>query len=163
MSWKNDKRTLVILVPVVILVWGVIVWRVLAGIQPEESKTIVRRSIKVRETPKRTLLLNYADPFVLDKGKSKHLLKRVIKPVERTRKRTKQIVKPKEPEKQWPEVVYLGIIKNLSTKKHTAILKMGQSTEMVVVGQSWNTLTVIECEEDSVQLGFEKQKKWLKK
>jgi len=163
MSWKNDKRTLFLLVPIVLLIWGVIVWRVMAGAQPEEKKMTVNRPIKQIEIPKRTLLLNYADPFVLDKGKARPTRRIVTKPTKRTRKKSKQIVTLKEPEKQWPTVVYLGVIKNLSTKKHTAILKMGQTTEMVTVGQSWNALTVLACEEDSVQLGFEKEKKWLKK
>ena len=66
---KNKRASVVILLFVSLLVWGMIGWKVYAGLQPAPSVLPTRKTVERPAEPAglaETLLLNYRDPFLDD-------------------------------------------------------------------------------------------------
>lgn len=167
MNWKKDKRTLYVLLPAVLAIWGLIGWQVFSGLRPPDLPVTIRPQPQSHEQPKttRSLSLDYEDPFKIRSSRS-ITSTATNKPAATPKTPTKAAAvtpPPQKVEKPWPLVRYLGMIKNLSTKRHNAMLQLENQTEMVVIGATWQELTVVRCEADSVQLRFEKETRWIKK
>jgi hypothetical protein len=167
MHWKSDKRLLYVLVPAVLAVWGIIGWQIFVGLGPQKLTRFKQKPAPQATVDKasRSLSLNYPDPF----GRLHAGVQRP-KPTTpqhgnspATAKAKPAAEKPKETAKPWPPLRYLGQVKNLTTRKTSAILQLNGSTETVATGSSWQEITVLQCTNDSVQVRFAKEKRWVKK
>lgn len=146
----KSKKSLYILIPMVLGVWGIIIFRVLDMTRvPATEKTfefIIANNTDslILEKPKK-LLLNYSDPFL-----------RMLPKAEKDRENAGAISlfnNDPEPERKeiiWPEIKYQGIIEN--ENKKVAILKIDEAKFLVSKSQIFNGMTVKMIYKDSIAI-----------
>lgn len=150
----KSKKSLYILIPLVVVVWGIIIFRVLNMTGNPEINNVLEFHVAndtdaiVFEKPKK-LLLNYADPFLKNLPKA-----------EKQSKNSGYVSlfnnnpEPKIKEIDWPEVNYQGIIENKNKK--VAIIKINDKKYLVSNGQNIKEMRVEGLYKDSII--FEKNK-----
>ena len=134
----KNKKLLYILIPAVLLIWGLVIWNIISGLQlPDDDLQIASlpnyKTIDDSIQVDYSLKLNYSDPFL----KGNYIKK--TEPKEKTvdkqinRRFSEQIKKP-EPKKRviWPQVEYFGLIEGnkkvglFQIEDKKAILKTGE-------------------------------------
>ncbi|MEL7147266.1 MAG: hypothetical protein AAFO69_12910 [Bacteroidota bacterium] len=156
----KSKKTTYILLPLVVLIWGYVVYSIITYGEPEESiepirvGDIVASKREVKEN--RTLQLNYADPFLKSVSASS---------LQRTSGIQSRQVKPvkKLPEVNWGNIVYNGFVRNNQRKTKIALLNIDGQQQLGARGDSFAGKTVLSIHQDSVKLQFGKATKWFKK
>jgi hypothetical protein len=149
---KNKKLTY-FLVFIVLLVWGMIIYRVFAASGNDDPLPVT--TIKTAKEPyndfaipKDTthLLLNYRDPFGIIKFRDTIAL---------NVKHPKALVleKPK-PAMNWSFIQYAGYIRNSSSKKLIALVTINGKSEMFSEGETKDQVKLIKNLRDSIKIGF---------
>jgi hypothetical protein len=151
---KNKKLTYLLGV-IVLVVWGMIIYRIFAavGLSDDDIQTTAIKMVKEPyndfSIPKDTthLLLNYRDPFGLVKFKdtseaidSKHdkgNVPLVAKPVI-----------------NWNFIQYSGYIRNPTSKKLIALVSINGKNEMLSEGDTRDHVKLIRNLCDSIKVGF---------
>lgn len=173
----NSKRSVYLLLPLVLLVWGLIGWRIWAAASdpmPEEEQlpamTLRAKPTAARHRP--VLLLTYGDPF--KPGPSRNALPSagaipVVSafpnaPAPKPAANLNFAVRPVVPAMAaasvaWPQIKYLGVIAHAGSNAQVALLAIDNQEIVVKIGKSERGVQVIKLFRDSVQLGFSGQKK----
>lgn len=158
---KNKKLTYV-LVPAVILVWGLIFYRIFFNQEKSDPMNTYRSDKSLNDTASAEqndfqLSFHYTDPFlkniyvpketeqqvrVFDARPDKSNQRRIVQP----RTRTKRII--------WPEIVYNGIISDSSLKK-LGLISIDKKNVLVNEGVTVQNIVVFGLYRDSVNLIFE--------
>jgi hypothetical protein len=158
---KNKKLTY-FLILIVLVVWGLIIYRVFASVGGDDDPVPVA-SIKVNKVPyndysipKDTtkLLLNYRDPFGLVKFKD--TVTAVIK-ID-----TKTIQSKPVPPFNWGFIHYAGYIRNSSSKKLIALVSINGKNEMLSEGDTKDQVKLIKNLRDSIKISFNGKTKFIK-
>lgn len=154
MSLKKNKKSLYILIPLVIALWGYIIFQVVSGMNPSleviRSKPLAQK-IKTKQD---TLLLSldYKDPFQVRSSF-------YSKPKANTKKKKVKKEKPIKQQTIWPTIVYQGRMANVSSGKITAILVVNGAHHMIKEKEKLNGLKVVHCWKDSVKLKYDGESK----
>jgi hypothetical protein len=96
---------------------------------------------------------NYRDPFLVSTP-----LKKIV-----TQLPPKKVNPPPVPAKPWPELSYGGMIRNEKTNQQLALLTINGRSELVSAGKVYEELEVKKIFKDSIQLGFGKELKMVRK
>jgi len=153
---KNKKLTY-ILVPLVIIIWGGIFYRVFMYLNktPDINPQTVSRSIEnvsKEEIDTFSIIADYRDPF-LDR-KIKHEPSPVIQKTMSEEKHTKNnvIQKKNRTEKRikWPEIRYGGLVQNPKSGNKVGLVKINGKDHLVKAGEIINDITVNSVFDDSV-------------
>jgi hypothetical protein len=157
---KNKKLTY-FLVFIVLLVWGMIIYRVFAVAGGNDDPLPVTTIKPAKEPyndfaiPKDTthLLLNYRDPFGIIKFRD------TIAP---TVKHPKALAleKPK-PVINWNFIQYAGYIRNPASKKLIALVTINGKSEMFSEGETKDHVKLIKNLRDSIKIGFNGKTKFI--
>lgn len=148
---KNKKMTYLLGV-LVIVVWGLILYRIFAATNGGDGGAPIITSTTVKETyddyalPKDTthLLLNYRDPFGLVKQKDTDTR---VKPVRRA-------IAVLKPAIDWGFIKYSGYIRNPGSKKLVAILSINGKSELLGEGEAVEKVKLLKNMRDSVKVSF---------
>jgi hypothetical protein len=161
---KNKKLTYILL-PLVILIWGAIVYKVLANYFENDSSSLNSKndditSVKISKTDTFSLMLNYSDPF-LKEGVSVSTLP---VPDYSQSKPVKQIAATVKEKKDntivtWPAIIYSGLIKNKLSNKTCSIIKINGAEHLMNVGDTYNDVTLIKIFKDSAIVQYKNIKK----
>ena len=156
----KNKKLLFILIPAVAIIWGLVIWNIIKGLQsPEISDPVAHLAAPVhfQDSNKvvKKLQLDYSDPF----------LKRnyIVKTVPETKNIDKQInkrfserVKKQEPKRKvvWPEVKYYGLIEGNNTiglfelEDKKTLLKKGDISNKITIEKIFNDSAIIVLDDE---------------
>ena len=158
----KNKATTYFLGFVVIVVWGIIIYKIIAAASDNsDDAPLINQAIKKEayndfSIPKDTthLLLNYDDPFGIDIKKDTEVVK-----VKKTGA-TPQMAIPAQPF-NWGFVQYVGFVKNPASKKLLTLLSINGKNEIMAEGETKNQVKLIKNLGDSVKIIFNKKIKFL--
>ncbi len=148
--------------PVVIGVWGLIIYRIFAVASPDsptprfaDSATKETGSSQLPDTFR--LLANYPDPFLGNIAQEKKIAsgKRILK-----KEVPKPVVKAQQP---WPSVTYVGMIKNQKSSKQLVMVQVDGVSNVMKVGDSAGGISLTRIYRDSVELAMGKERKIVRK
>jgi hypothetical protein len=173
----NNKRSVYLLLPLVLLVWGLIGWRIWSASSDPDSEAgplpalaLRARPVTARQRP--SLLLTYGDPF--KPGVSRPTPSSVgpvpvvsFAPSASATNRAASLNFPAHPAVPvvsapsiaWPQVKYLGVISHAGGEAQVALLAIDNQELVIKAGKSERGVQVIKLFRDSVQLSFSGQKK----
>ena len=157
---KNKKLTY-FLGLVVLVVWGMIIYRIFdaAGGDDDNVPPVVSKAARDPyndfSIPKDTtrLLLNYRDPFGLVKQKDtiRTIARRVIS------KKIPDVAKPFD----WRFIRYSGYILNPGTKKLLALVTINGQSVTLSEGQTKNQVKLMKNMRDSIKISFNGKTKFI--
>ena len=140
-------------------IWGTVIYRIFKTVRKEDTVQIkpVESKPGFFSLPDTfSIVADYRDPF---------LGKRVLP--QSPKKVTTPVVKPK-PEPmvsmvKWPAVSYSGIIKNKSTDKELALVKIDQKEFIMRTGEVMQGVQLSKIFKDSIVVLYQKEKKVIAK
>lgn len=158
---KNNKKTLWVLMPLMMIVWGLIAYQLF------KTTNTAKNAASSEFTPKRIsshsdtvdfkLSLNYRDPFQSSQIKTeKPRLQntRVSKVVQK--KAT--VIAPIE----WPDIKYGGTVRS-SSSKEVALLSIDGNSYLVNKGDVVGDMVVLNYNKNEVRLRYSNQEKIIRK
>ena len=151
---KNKKFTIFLLGLVVIVIWGLILYRIFNAVNdngddiPIVSKTIVREPFDDYTVPKDTthLLSNYRDPFGITSQKD---TVKAVRALARNMVNT-----PLKPATDWSFIKYSGYVRNPNSKKLIAIMTINGQSEMMAEGETIDKVKLIKNMRDAIKVDF---------
>lgn len=148
-----------ILIPATFVVWGLIIYRIIHGMNSENDTPVSYAISAVAKTEivADTFSINpvYRDPF---------LGKRVERRTEPETPKPKAVVQPAVVQAiQWPAVVYGGMIKNQKLNKEMIMVQIDGQEYIMKKGETINGVTLKTAFKDSIEVNFSKEKKIIHK
>ena len=143
----KNKKSLYILIPLVAIVWGLIIFRIIkmtqndAYVLPQQSKAYVKKdSIVIPKLKK--LNLNYPDPFLKKEAISGEMQEKEFHSL---------FYNNPEPEKtkvEWPDIVYKGMVEN--GKAMLGVVEIDKKRHLLSAQDQMEELTLIKIYTDSI-------------
>lgn len=166
----KNKKLVYILLPVAVLVWGIILYRIIKAVDVSAEQDPYKPHLKevpgkpVAKQDTFQLILGYRDPFLPRRKAAKVEVKRSALTASAQKQRsqphaTQSVVIPV----QWPAVSYQGFVENKRTKTKIAMLKIGEHDQLLDEGDVALGIKVLSVYADSIQLSFGKEVKFIKK
>ncbi|SKC59300.1 hypothetical protein [Ohtaekwangia koreensis] len=161
---RNKK--LFTLTTLVILIWGVIGYKIYRQIEGNSEMAVHQRLDRVKQAiPQNnlSLLLSYEDPFL------KHVIIKSPEPKHQSnvqptvRKRQVQPVVNQAPIIDWSKLAYYGLMSNASRKVKTGIVRFDNNDFFVREGETLDIFTVLEVGSDSIKMGLGNTVRYIKK
>lgn len=162
------KNIIYVLLPIVLLLWGTIIYRIFNTVNPKKEQATNITSIINSDfsSDLDTFSINpfYNDPFLRKKQlvetihiqpKLNHPLK-VIEPVKKNDNET-------ESNKSWPSIIYHGRVKNVESQQQFAIIQINGQSVFMKAGDSESELKLLKIADDSIEVSFKSNKKIIKK
>ena len=151
----------------VVLIWGVVLYRILSNIDsnPNPPQAIHQRSVFTDKDSSSyepyTLLIDYADPFGADEDGP--ILRSSPDPsIKETGKYvtggTTNDVKP-----DISFIKYKGIISNSITNKKAAIISVNGKDELARLNKVINNIKINAIKKDRIQVTYQGEKYWIKR
>lgn len=159
---QQKKKTIYILMPIVILVWGFVFYQLYGYFfsTPSYVNTEEKTIINIDEIKKDTfsIVANYRDPFLSQK-KIQTVNHTVASKTNRptTKKNTPPTVL------KWPSIQYKGMIKNNNSEKRVAIVDIDSKERIVKEGTTLNELKVVKIEKETITVSFQDEQKTINK
>jgi hypothetical protein len=158
---KNKKLTY-FLIFMVLVVWGMIIYRVFDAAGGDDDAVTVVSVKPVKEVyndftiPRDTtkLLLNYRDPFGLVKFKDTAGLPALHHPKSKVSLMSK-------PAMNWSFIQYSGYIRNPSSKKLIALVSVNGKNEMLAEGDTKEQVKLLRNLIDSIKVSFNGKTKFI--
>ena len=174
----KNKRLLYLLLPAVLVIWGLIFQRIWSAAQgnddqesaPTVSLTSLTESAASQRPPQ--LLLNYPDPFKASKPAAS------IRDMQTAASGPNEFGQPLRPATLnlpiapqsvtvvpvvWPQLKYMGFINNPRVDRRIALLAIDEKEDMVKAGENRQGVLVAKIYRDSVQLILQGNKKTIKR
>jgi len=162
----KGKKFTYLLIVCVAGVWGIIFYRIYAGLGQEDELPLssMRKGkpeyfkLINHETDREVLNLNYRDPFAVVSAE----VKSGIDPAEGPHQ-VKVFSMPAMPKPMvnWSAIQYTGYINNPSTKSRIAIIMVNGKEGMLTEGQSLEGLKLIKHAGDSVKVQYQNSIKYI--
>lgn len=157
----KSKKAIYVLLPLVLIVWGLILYKVFTGLSdgpdlPVYSNQVPSESVERATEPDTfSIHANYRDPFL---GK---LLSK--KPVVKKSKKPKKVLKKPPVVIRWPSITYGGMVRNQQSQKMVAMVKISGKDNLMKEGEELDGIQLVKVYRDSIQLGFQGEKKMITK
>jgi hypothetical protein len=156
----KNKKLLYILLPAVILIWGMIIYRVLNGSKSEMPATgdVLKNNTSVIGVSDDSFSLSaaYPDPFRAEPVKHSVLAAGSSVPLKQPAKEKKTLPPVNA---SWPQVTYNGVIKNQQSKKELAMVQVNGQSSFMKAGDVTNDVQLLKIFRDSIQVQYGKEKK----
>ena len=163
---KNKKLTYILL-PLVILVWGLVVYRFFFEGRKDSDRIPVLENKKEIKTEKENkeqyiLIANYRDPFldhvpaIIQNDESDE--KKAETNTTNLRRQRSNVTSIR-----WPEISYGGFIKNDKENKYTILVGIKSQNYLVNVGDTIQNIHIKAFYRDSILIVYNNEEKTLKK
>jgi hypothetical protein len=149
----KNKKNLYILLPAVVFVWGLIAYRIFAGVNPNEPAVAAAQELK-KFNPKLDpepissyeITADYRDPFLdeMDISKPK-------KAFAKTKKQVQEI--------EFPEIEYKGIIKTGNNSKAIFLIVINGNRKMFKLKETHDDVKLIKGNEERITLKYNTEKR----
>lgn len=157
----KNKKLIYILLPLAILIWGAIFYKLFYYASPGEEwitqvSDTAKKTTAILNADTFSILADYRDPFlgnVIDREPAQN------EGNEHTKVREAFTVQAV----QWPDIVYGGMIKNQRSARELALLKINGKESILKTGEMAGGLELLKISKDSVEIKMLKQRKWVRK
>lgn len=162
----KNKRLLYILIPLVLLIWGIIFYKIFTQINHGNDKPFFNQGLKnssvtnnVKDTF--TIKANYRDPFLTGHQKSTF----GSEDDGQMMFSTAGFSKKKEPKTDIviPDLHYFGLIANTSKKQRIGLFRLNNKDALLKEGEVIEEFKIVRLFNDSVKITFKKIKKTIQK
>ncbi|HNU34432.1 MAG TPA: hypothetical protein PKN75_12670 [Bacteroidia bacterium] len=159
----KNKKAVFILLPAVLVLWGIVFYRIYNAVNPTENVYVISKSV---DAPNQTSLIttdtfqlinNYPDPFMKTVLVSRSKINRSSKV---SNVRSKAAVNSNI---VFPTIIYNGIIKNNNSKKVFAMLNVNGKDYLLQQGNNVENLKLIKINPDSVLMALGSFSKYIKR
>jgi len=159
----KNKNVTYVLGLVVVIVWGVIIYRIVAAAsESDDDIPVVASSVQkeayndfaVQKDTTR-LLLNYRDPFGLVKQKDTIHVSSSRSP------RLSNISMPIKPPFNWGFIQYSGYVRNPGSKKLITVISINGKNEMLAEGETKNQVKLLKNLGDSIKISYNGKTKYI--
>jgi len=157
---KNKKLTYILL-PLVILVWGLVVYRFFFEGKKDSDRAPVLEN-KKENKEQYILIANYRDPFldhvpaIIQNDESDE--KKAETNTTNLRRQRSNVTSIR-----WPEISYGGFIKNDKENKYTILVGIKSQNYLVNVGDTIQNIHIKAFYRDSILIVYNNEEKTLKK
>lgn len=159
---QQKKKTIYILMPIVILVWGFVFYQLYGYFfsTPSYANTEEKIVINIDEIKKDTfsIVANYRDPFLSQKKTQMENHQVAVKTNGSTTKKNSAPTLLK-----WPSIQYKGMIKNNNSERRVAIVTVDGKEHIVKEGITLNELKVVKIEKETITVSFQNEQKTINK
>ncbi len=157
----QNKKALYLLIPAVIIIWGIIAYKIIIGlnsddnIMPADFSTKQTNKVRQETSNNYTLIASYRDPFLGIVQKTTSVInhdtikRNIIKPIQKT-------------EILFPNIVFFGCIKNKMSNKEFAIIKVDGKERTMGIGESEQGIEIKKIYKDSIVISFNNVLKTIK-
>lgn len=144
----KNKKSIYILLPLVLFIWGTVMYQVFSFSSSEDEPTMVSNEISLKpiKIPKRDSVVintNYRDPFL-----GKVYRSDIVKSTK------KKLVSKKVEALVWPTIQYKGIVSDTKEKSKIFMLVINNQTLLMKKGQTENEIYLKEGDRESVYLKY---------
>lgn len=155
----KNKKALYVLLPLVLLIWGIIFYRVFSAIAPAEPMPVESFQIGsvlqgAGSSDTFSIKNDYRDPFL-------------AKPVSVSLPAAAKKILKKEsipaPPVVWPVIIYKGMIRNHQTGKQVYLVSVGGQESMMKPGDVLAEAELSRAFRDSIEMVYKKEIKIFKK
>lgn len=151
----KSKSTLYILFPLVILIWGMLIYRIVGGVK-EEPQVIPIAALpeekpiqKIKKDTFSLLPLTH-DPFLGHSYRKKEPVKIIS---------SAPAVKV-----EWPEITYLGLVSDVGDSKQVHVIQINGKQFLITKGEDAQGVKIINFSQDGIILEFKgNRREFLKK
>ena len=155
----KNKKIIYLLLPLVVIIWGIILYRVFSISADPGLPTADHPSInKDAATPLLdtfSINANYRDPF-LDKVMRVQHDDKIKNP---TAKKVEKVITPSK----WPDLTYFGIIKNQESGKKLIMINIDGKSNFIKEGHEASGIHLLKVYKDSIEVSFMKEKRIVRK
>jgi len=147
----RNKKNIYFLLPAVLLIWGLLGYRLFSAVQPNNTSTdLVTSDIsfepnKFKESEPFTIMTNYRDPFLGTITTANRKNKKS------TNKRKSQPIEP------FPQIVYKGLVSSQNNKQQIFIIGLDGKQHFFKKNQSINGVKLRKGNAKSISLKFQGQ------
>jgi hypothetical protein len=149
----KSKKSIYILLPVVLLVWGVVIFQFFSFTSPDVvlDNTVTELNIKpfkLKERNAFSIDVNYRDPFL-----GKVYTPQEVVNVKRSVVKEKKIPKP-EVTIVWPTISYKGMISDAKDKNKIFLLVISGKNHFMKIGETENEIFLKEGDKESIYVKY---------
>lgn len=150
----KNKKTIYVLLPIVLLIWGAVMYQFFYFSTAEELQTttsneFILKPIDIKERDTVVINVKYRDPFLgkmyAEKGNETIAKKKTTK-----FKKAPKIVEPIV----WPTIVYKGIVSDTKEKNKVFMLIINGQTFLMRKGETENEIFLKEGDRESVYVKY---------
>ncbi|MFL5763635.1 MAG: hypothetical protein ACJ77K_06805 [Bacteroidia bacterium] len=154
---KNKKLTYALL-PLVVLVWGMIIYRIMNVSGPDlpaDNKIVYQEKMPATAGDSFSISANYRDPFNAPVVRYLNAHPgNLPNPVPVVQKKAAQPAS-----NSWPKVAYNGTIRNQQSKKELAMVEIDGQNNFMKQGDRLREIQLLKISRDSILVCFGKEKK----
>ncbi len=157
----KNKKVVYLLLVVVVLIWGIIFYRIFSTVGASDNNTNSLNNHAKSEVDKNAndtfnIDGNYRDPFLGNMQVDKPVILSTA---------PKQVVKEEKVVQKlaWPSIEYGGMIKNQKSNKQLVLVQINGQNNLMKTGDIVAGVQLMKIYKDSLEVSFQKEKKWIKK
>lgn len=161
----KNKKLLYILIPLVLLLWGAIIYRIFNVVSVNDSNEVYKSEV-YGNTDNANLIdtfsinPNYRDPFLGKSAKKTILSENKVSNIVVNPNVIKKIIPSS---RAWPNLVYGGLIKNQKSNKALALVQINGQSNIMKIGEIVGEIELTKIFRDSIEVKFQKEKRFVKK
>lgn len=149
----KNKKNIYILLPLVLFVWGAVLYQVFSFTKSDEVTSIDNpefniKPLKISQRKSFDININYRDPFLGKMYAAQTASKTKANP-----SRTKKEVKPKET-LVWPTILYKGLISDTKEKSKIFMLVIDNKNYYMKIGDTENEILLKSGDKESVYVKY---------
>lgn len=168
---KNNKKLTYILIPVVLIIWGGILFKIMQYRSSDETSgnsipSYTENKEIAMEKDSFSLIADYNDPFIKrryspPKEKSSSAESKVVS----TRRNRSPQRSPRVNRRRvrWPNIAYGGVIINENNKELTALINLNNTNRLLYEGDVFEDVTLLEIYNDSIIVSYMDEQKTIPK
>lgn len=149
--FMKNKKNIYFLLPAVLLIWGLLGYRIFSAVQPIDTSTNLKLSenayqpTSFKETETFTIKVDYRDPFLgATLNTQKSTAKRSVKTAQ-------------EPTQPFPQIVYKGVVSGQGNKEQVFIISIDGKQFFFKKNQTFNGVQLRNGSVKSITLKFQGQ------
>lgn len=155
----KNKKSIYILLPLVIVIWGTIFWKIFSGSSGEKNGVAAVNNLDNISKEQKTnhnkeLSFDYPDPFSVAL-ESNVVIEKVKEDF--SRNRTLNRVVP------WPDISFFGVVKNRDNGNPMALIEVNSKRCLVKTNGTYEGVNCFFLDKDSVGLEYAGERRYFKK
>ncbi|WP_163408506.1 hypothetical protein [Flavobacterium ajazii] len=149
----KNKKNIYILLPLVLLVWGAVLFQVFSFTNADETLPVSNpefslKPLKINKRETFAINVNYRDPFL-----GKMYVSEKASKVKTAHSKTAKVVK--EPEALvWPNIVYKGLIADSKGKNKIFVLIIDNKNYFMKIGDTENEIFLKDGDKESIYVKY---------
>jgi hypothetical protein len=162
----KNKKSVYILLPLVVIIWGIIFYRIFTGTSNDQYNLQTQKTLKVSDEYEKPqsfkIYTNYKDPF-LKSIRQKKETKKTEKTTKKKNTRSFSSRRRRRTLTRWPDISYKGTVKNQGKTRNVFLVEIEKQSFLTHPGDTLKGVVIKKCYEDSIVVHFKDRKKTIKR